>query len=176
MINKKLLFTSGKAGLLPGSVLLVMLTGCVGYVDGPSAGVYVAPPVVEVSAPADYIYYPGYDVYFNSSRNQYAYLDGGVWVSRPAPIGVSIDVLMASPSVRMDFHDSPANHNADMVRAYPRSWAPPGGRQVERPQAERGSMDIVPAGRTPARSEQVRRAPEKKEAPKAEKRDDQGEK
>jgi len=34
-----------------------------------------------------------------------------LWVSRPAPMGVSADVLLASPSVKMDFHDSPANHH-----------------------------------------------------------------
>ena len=63
-----------------------------GYVDGPRAGVYVAPPVVVVQD--DYVYYPDYEVYYSSSRHQYAYLEGGAWVSRPAPRGVSVNVLL----------------------------------------------------------------------------------
>src|SRR5271170_4150653 len=110
MNNKKLFFKTNKVGFVLGAVLLGTLTGCVGYVDGPRAGVYVAPPVVEtgVVVEDDYVYYPNYGVYYSSSRHQYAYLEGGAWVSRPAPRGVSVDVLLASPSVRMDFHDSPA--------------------------------------------------------------------
>jgi hypothetical protein len=67
-----------------------------------------------------------YGVYYNSSRHQYAYQDRGAWVSRTAPSGVSADVLRASPSVKMDFHDSPAKHHAEMVQKYPKNWAPPG--------------------------------------------------
>jgi hypothetical protein len=128
MNGKKLFFKTNKAGFMLGAVLLGTLTGCVGYVDGPRAGVSVAPPVVE----DDYVYYPGYDVYYNSSRHQYAYLEGGAWVSRPAPRGVSIDVLLASPSVRMNFHDSPANHHAETVRQYPKSWKPSGSNQGQK--------------------------------------------
>ncbi len=128
---KKLFRNAGQAGFGLCLALLGTLTGCVGYVDGPRAGVYVAPPVVETGVVVEdnYVYYPGYDVYYNSSRHQYAYLEGGAWVARPQPRGVSIDVLLASPSVRMNFHDSPANHHAAMVRQYPRNWAPPGRTQ-----------------------------------------------
>jgi hypothetical protein len=77
----------------------------------------------------DYIYYPGYQVYYSNSRHEYAYREGRAWVSRPAPRGVSVDVLFASPSVRMDFHDSPANHHAAVVKQYPKNWAPPGSNQ-----------------------------------------------
>jgi hypothetical protein len=123
-MNIKTLFTKGdKAGCVLGAVLLVSLTGCVAYVDRPPEGsVYVAPPAVQ----DDYVYYPNYQVYYSSSRHQYAYQDGRAWVSRPAPRGVSVDVLMASPSVRMDFHDSPANHHAAVVRQYPKNWSPSG--------------------------------------------------
>jgi len=106
-----------------GAVLLATLTGCVGYVDGPRAGVYAESPVFV--AQDDYIYYPGYDVYYSNSRHQYAYQDHGAWVSRPAPRGVSVNVLATSPSVRMDFHDSPANHHTEIVQKYPKDWAPP---------------------------------------------------
>ena len=139
MNNGKFFFQSGKAGFVLGAALLVTLTGCVGYVDGPRAGVYVAPPVVEIQD--DYVYYPGYGVYYSSSRHQYAYREGRTWVSRPAPRGVSVDVLMVSPSVRMDFHDSPANHHAAVVKQYPKNWAPPGsnqGRNDNRKDDQRG--------------------------------------
>ena len=111
-----------------GAVLLMTLTGCVAYVDRPPQGsVYVAPPVVVVQD--DYVYYPDYEIYYSSSRHQYAYLEGGTWVSRPAPRGVSVDVLRGSRSVRMDFHDSPANHHAEVVKQYPGSRAQPGLNQ-----------------------------------------------
>jgi len=134
MDNKKIFFKADKAGFVLGAVLLVTVTGCVAYVDGPRAGMYVAPPVVETTVVMqdDYVYYPGYEVYYSSSRRQYAYLEGGAWVSRPAPRGVSVNVLLASPSVRMDFHDSPAHHHAAMVRKYPRNWAPPGSNQGQK--------------------------------------------
>jgi hypothetical protein len=130
MNNQKLFLIAGNAGLVLGAALLVTLTGCVGYVDGPRAGVYVAPPVVEIQD--DYVYYPSYGVYYSSSRHQYAYLEGGAWVSRPAPRGVSVNVLLASPSVRMDFHDSPANHHAAVVQKYPKNWKPPGSNQGQK--------------------------------------------
>ena len=128
MNNKRLFFRADKAGSVMSAVFLLALTGCVAYVDRPPQGsVYVAPPVVVVQD--DYIYYPGYQVYYSGSRHEYAYREGRTWVSRPAPRGVSVDVLFASPSVRMDFHDSPANHHAAVVKQYPKNWAPPGSNQ-----------------------------------------------
>jgi hypothetical protein len=141
MIYKKLFFKASPAGFALGSALMVTLTGCVGYIDGPRASVYVPPPAVEVVVQDNYVYYPTYGIYFNSYRNQYAYMEGGAWVSRPEPVGVSVNVLLASPSVRMNFHDSPANHHAEMARQYPRNWAPSGGRQVTRSPARK---DVVP--------------------------------
>jgi len=119
----KLFFKTNKAGFVLGAVLLASLTGCVAYVDRPPQGsVYVTPPTVVVQD--DYVYYPDYQIYYSSSRHQYFWPEGGAWVARPAPRGVSVDVLFASPSVRMNFHDSPANHHAEIVRQYPRN-APP---------------------------------------------------
>jgi hypothetical protein len=128
MNDKKHFFNANKSKFALCAALLTTLTGCVGYVDEPRARVYVAPPVVEtgVVVEDDYVYYPNYDVYYNSSRHEYAYMEGGAWVSRPAPRGVSVDVLFASPSVRMNFHDSPAFHHAEIVRQYPRNWHPSG--------------------------------------------------
>ena len=73
----------------------------------------------------DYVYYPGYQVYYSGNTRQYVYLEGRSWVSRPAPPRVSANVLLASPSVRLAFHDSPAAHHATVVRQYPKNWAPP---------------------------------------------------
>jgi hypothetical protein len=106
--------------------LLATLTGCVSY-DRPRAGsVYLEEPEINTITVVqdDYVYYPGYEVYYSRSRNQYAYREGRRWVSRPAPRGVSVDVLLASPSVNMNFHDSPAQHHAAVVRQYPKNWTP----------------------------------------------------
>ena len=135
MNNGKIFFKADKAGILLGAMLLATLTGCVGYVEGPRAGVYVEPPVVETAVVIqdDYVYYPAYEVYYSSSRRQYAYREGNAWVARPAPRGVSVDVLRASPSVRMDFHDSPAEHHAAVVKQYPKNWAPAKSNQGQNP-------------------------------------------
>jgi hypothetical protein len=132
MINKKLFYN--KLGFVLGAAFLTTLTGCVGYVDGPRAGVNVAPPVVETSVVVqdDYVYYPDYEIYYSSSRHQYYWPEGGAWVVRPAPRGVSVDVLFASPSVRMNFHDAPANHHAEIVRQYPKHSAPPDRNQGQK--------------------------------------------
>ena len=116
------------SGFVVAIALLGTLTGCVGYVEAPQAGVYVAPAVVVQD---DYVYYPSYGVYYSHSRNQYAYQDHGAWVSRPAPQGVSVQVLMASPSVKMNFHDAPANHHATVVKQYPKNWTPPLSKQAK---------------------------------------------
>jgi hypothetical protein len=129
MNNKTLFFKTNKVGFVACAALLGMLTGCVGYVDGPSGGVYVAPPVATVVVQDDYVYYPNYGVYYSQSRGQYAYQENGAWVSRPAPSGVTVDMLQASPSVKMSFHDSPANHHAEVVRQYPKNWTPPPSKQ-----------------------------------------------
>src|SRR5205809_95386 len=106
-MNKKTL--TNKVGFIFGTVLLGALTGCIGYVEAPPHRVvYAQPPPVQVVVQEDYVYYPGYQTYYSSRSRQYVYLDGPTWVSRPAPPGVSVDVLFASPSVRVDFHDHPS--------------------------------------------------------------------
>ena len=116
-----------KAGFVLGAVLLATLTGCVAYVDGPRAGTQAEPYVF--MAQDDYVYYPSYECYYSVSRHQYAYREGNAWVARPAPRGVSVNVLLASPSVKMDFHDSPAQHHAAVVKQYPKNWSPPASNQ-----------------------------------------------
>jgi hypothetical protein len=130
MDKTKHFFKAGKAGIALGALLLTTLTGCMAYVDAPRAEIDAGPPVFV--AQDDYVYYPNYGVYYSSSRRQYAYQEGGAWVGRPAPRGVSVDVLVASPSVRMDYHDSPANHHAATVQQYPKNWAPPHQEQGQK--------------------------------------------
>jgi hypothetical protein len=119
-----------RIGFVFGTVLLGALTGCIGYDDRPRQAVVYAPPPPVYVEPApvmqdDYVYYPGYEVYYSSRRHQYTYREGRSWVSRPAPPRVSAAVLSRSPSVRLDFHDSPAGHHATVVQQYPKHWSPP---------------------------------------------------
>lgn len=113
------------------TALLGALTGCVAHVDEPRyVRVYPQPQPVYVESRVvvldDYVYYRGYQIYYSSTRRQYTYREGRSWVSRPAPPRVSLDVLFASPSVSLNFHDSPAIHHASVVRQYPEYWTPPG--------------------------------------------------
>jgi hypothetical protein len=115
--------------------MIAPLAGCIGYTSqGRGGSGYGARSGVEATVVMqdDYVYYPGYDIYFSSNRHQYYYQDGGAWVLRAAPRGVSVDVLLASPSVRMDFHDSPERHHAEVVKKYPRNWTPPGSHQGQK--------------------------------------------
>jgi|SRR5580693_2311353 hypothetical protein len=133
MNNKKHFIKTNKIGLVLGAVLLAALAVSAGYAGGLNIVIAVPPPVV-VAPPVvviqdDYVYYPSYAIYYNSHRHQYAYLNGDAWVYAPAPYGVSVDVLLASPSVHMNFHDSPERHHAEMVHEYPRNWKPGGEHQ-----------------------------------------------
>ena len=131
MNNQKLYLQTNIAGVLC-AALLGTLTGCVAYEDRPAQGsVYVEPPVVDVgfAVQDDYVYYPNYECYYSVSRHQYAYREGNAWISRPAPRGVSVNVLLASPSVKMNFHDSPAQHHATVAKQYPKNWKPAGANQ-----------------------------------------------
>jgi len=132
MNNRELFFKADKAGFVLGAVLLATLTGCVGYVEGPRAGVYVEPSV-QVDAgfvgQDDYVYYPGYQMYYGSRSHRWYDREGSSWVAHPAPRGVSADVVHSSPSVKMDFHDSPAQHHAAVVKQYPKNWKPSASSQ-----------------------------------------------
>ena len=121
-MNKKCFRPTHKIQLVLCAALLCTLTGCVGYVGGISAGYYAQPGAVVVQD--DYVYYPQYECYYSVSRHQYAYREGNNWVARSAPHGVSPEVLMASPSVKMNFHDSPANHHAQVAKQFPHDWKP----------------------------------------------------
>lgn len=122
---KRILRPADYTGLVVCAALSATLTGCI--VDGASQHprYQERPPVqthVAVVFQDDYDYYPGYEVYYSRSRREYVYLDGGSWVRRSEPRGVSLSVLLAAPSVRMDFRDSPEQHHGTVVRSYPKNW------------------------------------------------------
>jgi hypothetical protein len=124
--NKKHFIKTNRAGFVWGAVLLAALAGGASYADAQPVLITVSPPVVVAPAVVseNYVYYPNYGIYYNSHRHQYLYLKGDVWMTQPAPEGVTAEVLMASPSVDMDFHDSPERHHAEMLKKYPRDWKP----------------------------------------------------
>ncbi len=124
-------------GAVFGCALVAALSGCAGPPRSSGHVEVYAPPPAYVEAgvmvPDGYVYYPGYQVYYSSSHRHYIYRSGRSWVTRPSPPRVSVDVLFASPSVRLGFSDSPAVHHATVVRQYPKHWRPPGERQDGRP-------------------------------------------
>jgi hypothetical protein len=124
MNDKIYSFSPRIAGLVIGAVFLGTLTGCVAYVDRPPQGSVYEDNSATFLVQDDYVYYPQYECYYSVSRHQYAYREGNAWVARPAPRGVSVNVLVASPSVRMNFHDAPAQHHAAVVQQYPKNWKP----------------------------------------------------
>ena len=125
------------------AALLGLSSGCVNSVSESQASVGTEAPIsvyVErgVAGLDDYVYFPAYQVYYSSERGRFVYLKGRSWVSQPVPPHVAPRVLFASPSVSVPFHDSPANHHADIVKQYPKQWAPPGRN---RDNAETGHTD-----------------------------------
>jgi hypothetical protein len=151
MIDKKHFLKTNTVGFMLGAMLLATLAECVGSANGQGIGITVTPPVVVVAPPVavapavvvedDYVYYPDYAIYYNSRRHQYDYLENGAWVSAPAPNGVSAEVLLASPSVNMDWHDSPERHHAEMLQRYPKNWRPSGGNHDQKEDRKAGSPD-----------------------------------
>ena len=129
-MNIKRFLSANRAGLILGAGFLPMLTGCVAETHQRRERVYVPSVAVQTSVllEDDYVYYPEYEVYYSNHRHQYIYRDGRTWVTRPAPPRVAISVLLATPSVRVDFRDAPERHHADMVRRYPRNWRPADNR------------------------------------------------
>lgn len=127
MITKGFFLRTFTAGIVFAAIILGTQTGCVRYVNRADSGRMY--PVDSSSDTAfviddDYVYYPNYQIYYSHYRHQYVYRDGRQWICRPAPPGVSLRRLQASPSVRMKFHDSPARHHEEIIRQYPRNWSP----------------------------------------------------
>ncbi len=135
-MTKKTLLTASATGLIAFTSIIAMLTGCAPSAPSTTTVTQVTPPApAPASASAavvvadDYDYYPGYEVYYSRNRHEYLYRDGNNWVRRPQPRGVSAEILLGSPSVRMDFHDSPERHNDTVVHNYPRNWKRPDNKR-----------------------------------------------
>jgi hypothetical protein len=129
-MTKRIFRPADQAGLIAGTALLAaLLTACVIDGSNQSRG-YRGSSAVQAQATLviqdDYDYYPGYEIYYSRNRHEYVYLDGGAWVRRSEPRGITVNVLLAAPSVRVDFHDSPALHHSSVARSYPKNWTPPG--------------------------------------------------
>jgi hypothetical protein len=140
---KRILLTSHKAGLVVGLSLFAAFTGCV----DDSGGRYREHVQVETVYQDDYDYYPEYETYYSRNRHEFVYLDGGVWVRRPEPRGISRTVILAAPSVRLDFHDAPERHHATIIRSYPRTWRGPETNHFdrqERPNVQPERRDVRP--------------------------------
>lgn len=123
-----LLRHADKVGLIAGTTFVAGFAGCVSEPPSQySASRGRAPVQVQavVGFQDDYDYYPAYETYYSRNRREYVYRDGGQWVRRSEPRGVSVNVLLAAPSVRMAFRDSPEQHNASVVQTYPRTWTRP---------------------------------------------------
>lgn len=114
-MNKNLMILSSATTFALGAALMLNLTGCVGEVDAEYVG------------PDDYVYYPGYELYYGERSHEWYYRDHDRWVGRPAPRDVSVNVIQSAPSVHMTFHDNPGAHHPDVVRQYPRTWSPAAG-------------------------------------------------
>ncbi len=132
-MNSRTLRCFARAGTLTGAALLVTLAGCVSDGSYHSRG-YSSRPTVQVQSAVvfedDYDYFPGYETYYSRSRQEYVYRDGGRWVRHTEPRHVSLSLLLASPSVRMDFRDAPERHHRTVVRSYPKNWSPRGAAHV----------------------------------------------
>jgi hypothetical protein len=121
---KTTMFKTKRTALILGALVTVALIKCGGTVQAQQVTVTVPAPSVTVVAQDDYVYYPQYGMYYNGFRHRFYCLNNGVWVVAAAPVGFTADVVLASPSVHMDFHDSPEHHHADIIKRYPHDWKP----------------------------------------------------
>jgi hypothetical protein len=136
----------GAAGI---ALSLLLLVGCATR-QGATQQVRVYPPPPPGPPPPDYVekqfpvedgyvYYPAYQVYYNKFRREYVFLEHGEWVSRSKPPrrmkGKALD---SSPSVKLDFRDSPSLHHAEVVEQYPKNWMPDGDAKENRDDEKNG--------------------------------------
>lgn len=83
-----------------------------------------------------YIYFPGYEIYYNRTQSTYVYLTVDGWAERfEPPPEVDLQALLASPFVEAPFNGRPAAHHARMIRDYPRDWGLPKPRDLDGRQA-----------------------------------------
>ena len=132
MNAKKILLKAGSGTFATAAVIAGLLSGNVNVAQADdvrvAANITVAPNTFD--AQDDYVYYPAQNVYYSKHHHRYAYIKNNAWVTAPTPPSISVEALQATPSVNLDFHDSPAVHHADIVKKYPKDWKP--ARQDDR--------------------------------------------
>jgi hypothetical protein len=112
-------------GMILSLALLLLFVGCA---DAPRWGAWSSHPSnAQIQAGLgrldSYVYFPGYEIYHNRTREEYVYRSDQTWITRIEPPGeVPVEMLLASPSVAMSFTDAPARHHAAVLRLYPRNW------------------------------------------------------
>ncbi|MBA4137496.1 MAG: hypothetical protein C0518_09295 [Opitutus sp.] len=120
---------------------VLWLAGCASEIGGPSYGYYERERPIGYDGPgfsspapgpavhrAGYDYFPDYEVYYDRYRGEYIYVDRGRWVRSPRPRGFDVNVLLSTPSVHLEFRDSPVRHHREVIRNYPRGWRRAGDR------------------------------------------------
>jgi hypothetical protein len=147
--------------LATGTLLSLAFAGCANQGSGSGPGYrshYSGAVHTSVMFEDDYDYYPGYEVYYSRNRNEYVYREGNFWVRRPEPSSVALSVLRATPSVRVDFRDSPEKHHASVTKSYPRNWRPPARAAEERPAVKDDRKDDRPDNKRNERDQADRKA------------------
>ena len=124
MNTKKLLLKAGSGTFATAAVIAGLLSGNLAQADDLHASVNITVAPNTFDAQDDYVYYPARHIYYSKHHHRYAYIKDNAWVTAPTPPDISVTALQATPSVDMDFHDSPARHHADIMRKYPKDWAP----------------------------------------------------
>jgi hypothetical protein len=91
----------------------------------------LAPPAGDPTGevPDDCLYYPGFGIYYSNNLHQYLSRQQDAWLTQPTPFSVPPEVLIASPSVHLDFHDHPARHHQETMQRYPEDWSPDGAKE-----------------------------------------------
>jgi hypothetical protein len=126
MKNKTLVMKYVKTGMFAGALIVGSLAASTAWAQDVHVGVNIPAPNlnVQIGVPDDYVYYPKYGAYYSPSHHRYYYQDHGSWSWHDRPVGVAPDVFLKAPSVKMNFHDAPDRHHADIARQYPKDWAP----------------------------------------------------
>lgn len=112
---------------LLGSALAAVLAGCAGT---PTWGEWSTRPSYDQlqtarGIPADWVYYPAFELYYSRNHQQYVFREIGEWVAREEPVApLTVARLEASLSVPMAFHDAPPSHHAEVTALYPKTWLP----------------------------------------------------
>jgi hypothetical protein len=126
MKSKNLIIKSARMGLCAGALIVGSMIAPTVWAQEAHVGVNIPMPNVnvQIGAPDNYVYYPKYGTYYSPIHHRYYYKDRGAWGWHEKPLGIAPDVFLKAPSVKMNFHDAPDKHHAEIVRRYPKNWAP----------------------------------------------------